>query len=466
MKNKVKLLPAIHDLQAHPSFEQFLTLHQVEKDYLTSVLRDVVTKIRDDIIHGKWDKQISSKEEMMDIIFQEGEEELVNRTKYYLTKTINATGTVLHTNLGRARLSDQAIQHVVDISKGYSNLEYDISEGKRGSRHSIVESLLKELTGAESAMVVNNNAAAVFIVLRALAKNQEVIVSRGQLVEIGGAFRISAIMEESGARLVEVGTTNKTHLEDYENAITEETAMILKVHTSNFKTIGFTKTIEVSELVRLKKEKDNLVIYEDLGSGVLYDFKQHGIGDEPVIKEVLQQGVDLVSFSGDKLLGGPQAGIIVGKKELINQLKKHQLARVLRVDKMTYAALEATLFSYLKGRYSEIPTIRDIVVPKEEIMERCHLFRKCLLEQTNHFTIQLKEEGSPIGGGTMPGVEVPTHVVCITHPKKSAEDIAVKLRQHSTPIIVRIKNNEVVLDFRTIEKEEMNEIVKAFTLIE
>ncbi|MFS0823502.1 L-seryl-tRNA(Sec) selenium transferase [Bacillus sp. 1P02SD] len=465
MNNKIKLLPAIHDLQAHPSFEQFENLHQVEKDYLTSVLRDVVTEIRNDIIHEKWDKQISSREEMMAIIFKEGEKELINRTKYYLTKTINATGTVLHTNLGRARLSDQAIQHVVDISKGYSNLEYDISEGKRGSRHSIVESLLKELTGAESAMVVNNNAAAVFIVLRALAKNQEVIVSRGQLVEIGGSFRISAIMQESGARLVEVGTTNKTHLEDYEDAITENTAMILKVHTSNFKTIGFTKTVEASELVTLKEEKADLVIYEDLGSGVLYDFKQHGIGDEPVISEILQQGVDLVSFSGDKLLGGPQAGIIVGKKELINQLKKHQLARVLRVDKMTYAALEATLFSYLKGRFSDVPTIRDIIVPKEEIMDRCQFFNRLLLEKTDQFSIQLKEDGSPIGGGTMPGVEVPTHVVCLTHSEKSAEDVAKQLRQHSTPIIVRIKNNEVVLDFRTIRKEEINEIVKAFTLI-
>ncbi|THE11514.1 L-seryl-tRNA(Sec) selenium transferase [Bacillus timonensis] len=465
MNNIFKLLPAIHDLQAHPSFEQFLILHQVEKDYLTDVLRDVVTEIRKDILHGKWDKQISSKEEMMAIIFQEGEEELVYRTNYYLTKTINATGTVLHTNLGRARLSDQAIQHVVDISKGYSNLEYDISEGKRGSRHSIVESLLKELTGAESAMVVNNNAAAVFIVLRALAKNQEVIVSRGQLVEIGGSFRISAIMEESGARLVEVGTTNKTHLDDYDDAITEDTAMILKVHTSNFKTIGFTKTVEVSELLTLKEEKEDLVIYEDLGSGVLYDFKQLGIGDEPVISEILQQGVDLVSFSGDKLLGGPQAGIIVGKKELINRLKKHQLARVLRVDKMTYAALEATLFSYLKGRYSDVPTIRDILAPKEEIMDRCQYFSHLLLEKTDQFSIQLREDGSPIGGGTMPGVEVPTHVVCLTHSEKSAEDVAKQLRLHSTPIIVRIKNNEVVLDFRTIRKEEINEIVEAFTLI-
>ncbi|MEH7383604.1 L-seryl-tRNA(Sec) selenium transferase [Bacillus sp. JJ1533] len=465
MKQSLHLLPAIHELQAHPSFGENLTFHHVEKDYLTSVLRDVVAKIRSDIMNGDWDNGVTSKEEMMAFIFQEGKKEIVTRTKYYLTKTINATGTVLHTNLGRARLSDEAIQHVVDISTGFSNLEYDIDEGKRGSRHSIVESLLTELTGAESAMVVNNNAAAVFLVLRALAKSQEVIVSRGQLVEIGGSFRISAIMEESGARLVEVGTTNKTHLEDYENAITAETAMILKVHTSNFKTIGFTKTIDVSELITLKKKKDNLVIYEDLGSGVLYDFKQLGIGDEPVIKEILEQGVDLVSFSGDKLLGGPQAGIIVGKKELMNQLKKHQLARVLRVDKMTYAALEATLISYLKGKYSDIPVIRDIIVPKEEIKERCLHFKKYLLEKTNQFTIEITKDGSPIGGGTMPGVEVPTYIVCIRHRKKSAEAMATQLRQHSTPIIVRIKNNEVILDFRTIGNEEMGEIVKAFTWI-
>ncbi|MEH7387485.1 L-seryl-tRNA(Sec) selenium transferase [Bacillus sp. JJ1521] len=465
MKKILKLLPAIYELQAHPSFGKYQTLHHVEKDYMTNLLRDVVNQIRDDIILGVSVKEITSKEEMMDFIFKKVEEELVKRTKYYLTKTINATGTVLHTNLGRARLSDQALQHVVDISKGYSNLEYNIGDGKRGSRHSIVESLLVELTGAESAMVVNNNAAAVYIVLRALAKNQEVIVSRGQLVEIGGSFRISAIMEESGAKLVEIGTTNKTHLKDYENAITEETAMILKVHTSNFKTIGFTKTVEVSELVPLKEKKGGLVIYEDLGSGVLYDFTKHGIGDEPVIKEILEQGVDLVSFSGDKLLGGPQAGIIVGKKELIDQLKKHQLARVLRVDKMTYAALEATLLSYLKGKYNEIPTIRDIIAPKEEIMERCHLFNKRLLEKTNQFTIEIKEDSSPIGGGTMPGVEVPTYVVCITHSHMSAELVASELRNHETPIIVRIKKNEVILDFRTIGNEEMQEIVKAFTLI-
>lgn len=466
MKKLFQLLPAIHDLQAYSAFKQLQQIQQAEQEYITNVLRDVVNDIRNEMIRGEWNETISSREEMVDFIFQKGEEELENRSKYYLTKTINATGTVLHTNLGRARLSEDVLQHVVEIAKGYSNLEYDVNKGTRGSRHSIVESLLTELTGAESAMVVNNNAAAVFFILRALAKNKEVIVSRGQLVEIGGSFRISAIMEESEARLVEVGTTNKTHIEDYQNAITEETAMVLKVHTSNFKTIGFTKTVGTSELVMLKQKKEKLVIYEDLGSGVLYDFKELGIGDEPVIKDVLVQGVDLVSFSGDKLLGGPQAGIIVGKKEWIDQLKKHQLARVLRVDKMSYAALEATLFSYLKGKYSDIPTIRDIIASKEEIKERCQIFMEHVSAKTNHFKIILKEESSPIGGGTMPGVEIPTYVVCLIHPDRSAMEIATLLRQHSTPIIARIKNDEVILDFRTIGIEEIKEIVKALMLIE
>src|SRR5690606_8261997 len=466
MKNLFQLLPAIHDLQTTPMFAKLSKRYQVEKEYLTDILRQVISSVRNEIVYGEWNEGISSKEEMMASIFQRGEKELIKNTKYYLTKTINATGTVLHTNLGRARLSDEAIHHVVEIAKGYSNLEYDVFEGTRGSRHSIVESLLIQLTGAESAMVVNNNAAAVFFILRALAKNQEVIVSRGQLVEIGGSFRISAIMEESGARLVEVGTTNKTHLTDYENALTDQTSMILKVHTSNFKTIGFTKTVEIPELVSLKKKKDDLVIYEDLGSGVLYDFTDHGIGDEPVIKDILAHGVDLVSFSGDKLLGGPQAGIIVGKKRLVDQLKKHQLARVLRVDKMTYAALEATLLDYLKGKYNNIPTIRDIITLKEEIKGRCQSFKEKLEEKTKLYHVEIIEDVSPIGGGTMPGVEVPTYVVRLSHIKKSTMEISTLLRQHSIPIISRIKNDKVILDFRTIENEEIEELVLAFTLIE
>ncbi|MCS0542893.1 hypothetical protein NXY55_23230, partial [Aeromonas veronii] len=226
------------------------------------------------------------------------------------------------------------------------------------------------------------------------------------------------------------------------------------------------KTVGISELVTLKEKKENLVIYEDLGSGVLYDLKGHGIGDEPVIKDVLAQGVDLVSFSGDKLLGGPQAGIIAGKKTWIDQLKKHQLARVLRVDKLTYAALEATLFSYLKGNSSRIPTIRDILATEEEIKERCQRFVHCLADKINHYHIELRKEGSPIGGGTMPGVEVPTFAVCLKHPKKTAVEIATLLRQQSPPIIVRIKNDEILLDFRTIEQDEIEGIAIAFAKID
>ncbi|WP_449540119.1 L-seryl-tRNA(Sec) selenium transferase [Ferdinandcohnia sp. Marseille-Q9671] len=464
MKNKLQLLPAIHELQAQSTFKQLSDKH-FGMEYATTVLREVVTTIRSQIINGEWEENITSKDEMTTLILQKTECELENRLNYYLIETINATGTVLHTNLGRARLSDEAIQQVLKIARGYSNLEYNISVGTRGSRHSIVERLLMQLTGAEGAIVVNNNAAAVFFILRALAKNKEVIVSRGQLVEIGGSFRISAIMEESGAQLVEVGTTNKTHLQDYINGLSEQTSMVLKVHTSNFKTIGFTKTVELSDLITLREKKEDLIIYEDLGSGVLYDFNQHGIGDEPVIKDIIEQGVDLVSFSGDKLLGGPQAGIIVGKRELIDTLKKHQLARVLRVDKMTYAALEATLLTYERRKYADIPTIRDILTPKEEILERCQWFIDMVGDKTNDLTVEIKEDGSPIGGGTMPGIEVPTYVVCMKHSAKSAEEVSTFLRKHRVPIITRIKNDEVLFDFRTVTSADMEEVVRACELI-
>ena len=276
---------------------------------------------------------------------------------------------------------------MVETAQNYSNLEYKLQEGERGSRHSHVEALVKEITGAEAAMVVNNNAAAVYLVLRALAENKEVIVSRGQLVEIGGSFRISSIMEESGAKLVEIGTTNKTHLYDYENALHPETAIIMKVHTSNFKVIGFTKSVETEALIGLTQSSENVIFYEDLGSGALFDFRKHGIGDEPVVREVIEMGADIVTFSGDKLLGGPQAGIIAGKKKIIDWLKKHQLARVVRVDKMTLAALEGTLIDYARGENSiqNIPTIRDLLVSIDVIDERSKRFVTNLLQDSDHF---------------------------------------------------------------------------------
>lgn len=461
MNDFLRQLPAIHELQAHQDFTRLIEEYKLKQEYLTNLLREITDGIRNQLLEGSLDKDPLSKNEWIEQIFLKARDYVKRSTRYYLKTTINATGTVLHTNLGRARLSEAAVNHVINISKSYSNLEYDLSDGKRGSRHSVVEELIKRLTGAEAAMVVNNNAAAVFLILRALAKEKEVIVSRGQLVEIGGSFRISAIMEESGAKLVEVGTTNKTHATDYEEAITENTAMILKVHTSNFKTIGFTKTVEVAELVSIRSKYEKVVIYEDLGSGVLYDFKKHGLGNEPLVKDVLDQGVDLVSFSGDKLLGGPQAGIIVGKKRIVDQLKKHQLARVLRVDKMTYAALEATLHSYYKGDYLEVPTIRDILKTKEEVKQRSNQFIELLKKEGTRLSCAIMEDGSPIGGGTMPGVEVPTVVVVLKHPTKTAQEIYTALKNHTTPIITRIKHEEVLLDFRTISKNEMIEIIKA-----
>jgi L-seryl-tRNA(Ser) seleniumtransferase len=387
---------------------------------------------------------------------------------YTLEKVINATGTILHTNLGRARLSDHAIEHVVETARNYSNLEYKLLEGERGSRHSHVEALLKEITGAEAAMVVNNNAAAVYLVLRALAENKEVIVSRGQLVEIGGSFRISSIMEESGAKLVEVGTTNKTHLYDYEKAVTSETSIVMKVHTSNFKVVGFTKTVETSDLVTFTKGLKDVIFYEDLGSGALFDFRKHGIGDEPVVKEVIEMGVDLVTFSGDKLLGGPQAGIIAGKKEIIDRLKKHQLARVVRVDKMTLAALEGTLIDYARGEKGlrNIPTIRDLLVSVNEIDDRSQFFVTNLLQQTRNYQSKILRSTSQVGGGTMPDVELPTMVVALKHRTLTAEQLGRKLRTGSKPAIVaRIQKDELLIDLRTVSTEEEQLLIKALVKV-
>ena len=350
MNHLLRQMPAVHELQRNLRFKQIAVEVGIDDSILTRTLKKILDEIREDILSGRWNGRTPGEIGFTDHVFEKLFERVDKQQGYTLKRVINATGTILHTNLGRARLSDRAAKHVLETAQNYSNLEYKLDAGERGSRHSHVEALLKEITGAEAAMVVNNNAAAVFLILRALAENKKVIVSRGQLVEIGGSFRISSIMEESGAELVEVGTTNKTHLYDYEQAIDENTKMILKVHTSNFKITGFTESVETEKLAKLATRHEGVIFYEDLGSGVLYDFRQHGIGDEPVVSEVLTMGADIVSFSGDKLLGGPQAGLIAGKSVLIDQLKKHQLARVLRVDKMTLAALEGTLSDYLKER--------------------------------------------------------------------------------------------------------------------
>ncbi|KAA0547811.1 L-seryl-tRNA(Sec) selenium transferase [Bacillus sp. BGMRC 2118] len=461
MKQYLRFLPPIHELQKHERFTYIQNNVHIDQEKLTLITQKVLSAIREKLIANTFENSEPTKSDFITYIFEMVEKDANEYGQYFLKKVINATGTILHTNLGRARLSKDAIDHVVQIASHYSNLEYKIDEGTRGSRHDIIEKVIREVTGAEAAMVVNNNAAAVYLILRALAKDQEVIVSRGQLVEIGGSFRISSIMEESGAKLIEVGTTNKTHLFDYENAINEETKMIMKVHTSNFKTIGFTKSVDTEELIELTRKHSDVIYYEDLGSGALYDFRKHGIGDEPVVGEVLKQGADIISFSGDKLLGGPQAGIIAGKKKYIDQLKKHQLARVLRVDKLTFAALEATLVAYLKGKQKmhEIPVVRDLLVEPMVIKGRAEKFASNLEE--SRYTVLVREDVSQVGGGTLPEVELPTFVAEVTVEQKNAETLARELRLYSTSIITRVKHDKVLFDFRTLQEEEIEIILKA-----
>lgn len=466
MKQLLRQMPPVHELQKDARFQLFVEQFGIDISVLTDHLKHVMAEIRQEIIQASWKGPEPGEDVFLSQLFSRLSEKVSKQQGYTLKQVVNATGTILHTNLGRARLSDRATKHVLETAQNYSNLEYKLEEGERGSRHSHADELLKEITGAEAAMVVNNNAAAVFLILRALAQDKEVIVSRGQLVEIGGSFRISSIMEESGAKLVEVGTTNKTHLYDYEHAIGEDTRMILKVHTSNFKIMGFTKSVETEQLAEVAARHHDVIFYEDLGSGVLYDFRKNGIGDEPVVSEVLKMGADIVSFSGDKLLGGPQAGLIAGKKELIDKLKKHQLARVLRVDKMTLAALEGTLTDYLKGEkgIEQIPTIRDLVLSEETLKYKSQVFIDKLANCSNDFTLKQIKGTSQVGGGTMPDVELPTYLVALSHNTISAQQLAHKLRTESSPpIIVRIQNEEIQLDLRTVSEEEENVIIQSLT---
>ncbi|MFC4559840.1 L-seryl-tRNA(Sec) selenium transferase [Virgibacillus kekensis] len=464
MENYLRELPPVHEIQRDCRFTKLCDKYQLTSERLTAYIRNVLGQIRAELQDGQV-PALYPEHDFTSIIFINVEQKVAEWSRNKLSRVINGTGTVLHTNLGRARLSNQAAEYAAEVAKSYSTLEFNLSSGKRGSRHDIIEDLLKESAGAEAAMVVNNNAAAVFMILTALAKEREVIVSRGQLVEIGGSFRVSEIMEESGAYLKEIGTTNKTHLSDYENAINEETAMLMKVHTSNFRTIGFTKSVSTEELVRIG-QKHNLLFYEDLGSGSLFDYGEDGIGEEPVVRQVIEAGADVVSFSGDKLLGGPQAGIIAGKKEIIDRLKKHQLARVLRVDKMTLAALEQTLKMYLTNREKEIPAIRDISRTAEEIRQDAEHFASVMRSEAASFRIGVEKSTSQVGGGTMPGVELPTFVATVTHDSFTEQELADRLRTCPKPIITRIMNEQVLIDFRTVTSEEIEEIINGFKAIE
>lgn len=367
---------------------------------------------------------------------------------------VNATGTILHTNLGRAPIGKEHMEKVALIATGYSNLEYNLSEGRRGERYSHFEKLLCKITGAEAAMAVNNNAAAVMLILSSLAKGGEVIVSRGELVEIGGKFRIPDVMEQSGATLVEVGTTNKTHFADYQDAITEETKALLKVHTSNYRIVGFTDTVEMEALVPLAKER-GIPVIEDLGSGVLIDLSKYGLTYEPTVQNSIEKGVDVVCFSGDKLLGGPQAGIIVGKKKYIDWMKKNQLTRALRIDKFTAATLELVLQEYLSEEKAiqNIPVLRMITEPLEEVTKAARTLSRMLNLAKLPAVIQTEACESQIGGGSLPLERMNSMAVTIRPEKISVAELEERMRRLPVPIIPRTANDAIILDVRTMERK-------------
>jgi L-seryl-tRNA(Ser) seleniumtransferase len=375
---------------------------------------------------------------------------------------INATGVVVHTNLGRSILSERVLQRFRPLSGGYSNLEYNLNQGKRGSRYVHVEGILKELTSAEDAMV-NNNAGAVLLSLETLAKGREAIVSRGELVEIGGSFRMPDVMRKSGVKMVEVGTTNKTHLRDYEEAINPETALLVRVHRSNFQIVGFTEDVDTSQLVRLGN-RYGIPVMEDLGSGCLIDFSKYGIPKEPTVQEALANGVDLLTFSGDKLLGGPQAGIILGRRDLIDAIKDNPMTRALRIDKLTLLALEETLNMYRdeKVAVEEIPTLRMICESYEALKAKVRRLAQMMGKlDTPNFALDQEDGISRVGGGALPLLELPSRLLCLLPEKLSAHQLEEWLRSYTPPIIVRVEKDRVLLDVRTVQEEELKTVSQA-----
>ncbi len=380
-----------------------------------------------------------------------------------LVRLVNATGVVIHTNLGRSLIAEDAVRHLTETAARYSNLEFDLSTGRRGSRYSAVEDILCEISGAEAGMVVNNNAAAVLLALDSLAKDREVIVSRGELVEIGGSFRIPDIMAKSGGILREVGTTNRTHLHDYERAINERTGLLLKVHTSNFAIVGFSASVPLAEMVRLG-EKYGLPVMEDLGSGTFVDFKQYGLMKEPTVQESIAAGAGLVTFSGDKLLGGPQGGILLGTREIMDKIKKNPLTRALRIDKLTLAALETTLRLYRDeaGAIKAIPTLAMLTCPLSQIREKAEtLYKRLGAIEDERIGAGLVDSVSKAGGGSFPLLEIPTTCVRIRIDGRSASQVDRLLRTGPVPVIGRIEDDAFLMDMRTVMADEIDIICDA-----
>ncbi len=462
--NKGKILSKLPSVDELLNNERIINLlEEIPRNVVVNEIRNNLEKYRRQILSMDEESLDKFKIDIERIIFN-----IINSSYEFmemnLKEVINGMGTILHTNLGRALLSEAIRDQVWSVASGYSTLEIDVLTGKRGIRYSHVVEIIKFITKAEDALVVNNNAAAVMLALSTMAKNKEVIVSRGELVEIGGSFRVPEVMKQSGTKLVDVGTTNKTHLWDYENAITENTAALLKVHTSNYRILGFTDSVSLKDLVELGR-KNNIPVIEDIGSGVLVDLRKYGLGYEPTVQESIAAGIDVVTFSGDKLLGGPQAGIIIGKKCYIDKMKKNQLTRAFRIDKLTLVALEATLKLYLdeEKAIKTIPTLRMLTESLDSVNKKAKILYDMILSKKLDLEIGMEKDYSEVGGGALPLEELPTYTVTIRPNNISSSQLEDRLRKYSTPIFTRVNDDKVIIDLRTVKEEQYETIVQALT---
>jgi L-seryl-tRNA(Ser) seleniumtransferase len=457
----LRFLPAIDALLR--SLTATRLLPETGAKHLTVLARSVIEALRREIQENAGNSANVSR----DSLLLEAENRLENawltQQNTRLQRVINATGVIIHTNLGRAPLSGNARRAIFEEASGYCNLEYDLETGKRGKRGARAEQLLAELTGAESALIVNNCAAAAFLILTVLASGGEVVISRGELVEIGGDFRVPDVLTESGATLREVGTTNRTRASDYERAINENTRLLLKVHPSNYRIVGFTAAPNLSELAALAHQR-GVLLYEDAGSGALFDLAEYGLTDEPVISQSIAAGADVVSFSGDKLLGGVQSGLIVGRREIVEKLRKHPLYRALRVDKLIYAALEASFEAFRKETFlREIPVLRMLSATSTELMTRTAAFADRLRESLGEgsaLKFEITKGNSVIGGGSAPDVQPATTLLVLNHTQMSVSKLEEKLRASKTPVITRILEDKVSIDLRTVSENEESELLE------
>lgn len=458
IQSLLRALPGVDTLLSALESESFS--EEAPRNLQVRILRKILEESRQQILRHEITEESRIRPEKLLALARD---KIHRFLRPNLSCLVNATGVVVHTNLGRSLLARAAVERILEVADRYSNLEYDLETGKRGLRYTAVSSLLTEITGAEEAMVVNNNAAAVFLCLETLSKGKETIVSRGELVEIGGAFRIPDVMNKSGAILREVGTTNRTHFRDYEEAVTEKTGLLLKVHTSNFQILGFTSSVPITELANLGKTH-GIPVMDDLGSGTFVDFSNHGMPKEPTVQESLGNGADLVAFSGDKLLGGPQAGIIVGKKELIEKIRKNPLARALRIDKLTLAALEGTLRLYLNPlkALEQIPTLRMLTLSENFCERKAEVLKDAIAAlDIPNLEMEILKTTARVGGGALPLHNLPSRALAI-RTGQSVRILEEKLRFHTPPVVGRVEDGALLLDVRTLQDGEEKIITKAF----